>query len=249
MYYWANKQERSNAAIKHTKDMQIRFATEIKDAITATKVYSINSDFSKGFGETAPKLIVEVSDSVKAITDYSVDGKIAVLNFASYRNPGGGFIKGSSAQEECLCHDSFLYNVLHSNTLSEFYEYNELHLNDGLYSNRALYTPRVYFESANKFIDVITCASPNWSYASRNCTMEANKAALRDRIKFIINVAEDNNVDLLIAGAFGCGVFKQDATYVANCFKENLGKSIITTVVFPIPDEYNFKKMYDVLMC
>ena len=37
---------------------------------------------------------------------------ICALNFASYKNPGGKFMDGSSAQEECLCHESILYEVL-----------------------------------------------------------------------------------------------------------------------------------------
>ena len=35
--------------------------------------------------------------------------RLAALNFASFKNPGGMYMEGSSAQEESLCHYSILY--------------------------------------------------------------------------------------------------------------------------------------------
>ena len=40
--------------------------------------------------------------------------RVAVHNFASATNPGGGVTKGSTAQEECLCRCSALYEMLNT---------------------------------------------------------------------------------------------------------------------------------------
>ena len=243
--YWVNKNQRANAAIVHTAKMEHHFKNEIQECIKNTKIY--NSDCSFHHGKICEEKIEIVDmDSVSAIDIYH-NGKTAVLNFASYKNPGGMFIKGSKAQEECLCHESFLYNVLKEQ--KEYYDWNNNHKNKALYLNRALYSENILFFKEDKtfYCDVITCAAPNKFAAQKyqNVTNTENYQILASRIEFILKIAMDNHVDTLILGAFGCGVFGQDPIEVATLFKKYLKKyPYFSKVIFAIPNgnNDNFKK-------
>ena len=57
------------------------------------------------------KIIVSTKRTFEAAAGYAGQ-KVAVHNFASATNPGGGVTRGSSAQEECLCRCSDLYFCL-----------------------------------------------------------------------------------------------------------------------------------------
>ena len=50
-----------------------------------------------------------------------------------------------------------------------------------------------------------------------------------------MQTAQDNHIDTLIAGAFGCGVFGQDAEQVANLFKQMSKKTSIKKIVYALP--------------
>ena len=165
----------------------------------------------------------------------------AVLNFSAYKNPGGMFINGSKAQEECLCHESFLYNVLKEFQL-EFYDWNSRHKNKALYLNRGLFSKGVWFFRGDSHVEccVITCAAPNKSAAQKyqNVSEKENIEVLQSRIKFVLDMAKVNNVDTLILGAYGCGVFGQSPTEVAEIFRECLNtshKNCFSKVIFAIP--------------
>lgn len=71
------------------------------------------------------------------------EDRVGVLNFASAKNPGGGFLGGAQAQEESLARSSSLYITLtQARITSGFYNYHR-HGERGVYSHRMIYSPRV----------------------------------------------------------------------------------------------------------
>lgn len=249
--YWNNKDERARIALIHTNEMENKYRNEILDCVKNTCLFN---DFKvKTITDLhRQQIIVDDLDSVSAIFKYA-EGRTAVLNFSSYKNPGGMFINGSKAQEECLCHESFLYNVL-KEFQSSFYDWNNQHKNKALYLNRGLYSPDVVFEHNGKIkkCDVITCAAPNKSAAQKyqNVSDKENSDVLKSRIEFIMQMALNKKVDTLILGAYGCGVFGQDAKEVATIFKECIQYSNANKVIFAIPNGKdgnlkNFEKIFN----
>lgn len=240
--YWDDKAKRSKQAKQHTQKMEECYFREIPCVEFHTKTYS--EDFICKKTDTCnTEIIIEDTDTVTAILNASnkYSGEFpTALNFSSYKYPGGLFIEGSKAQEECLCHESFLYNVL--SRFPEFYKWNNEHKNKALYLNRALYTPEVIFTRGENsaICNIITCAAPNKSAAHQYCnvTDAENTKVLRDRIRFILDIAAENQVQTLILGAYGCGVFGQDPTEVASIFKEYLSTThkCFKHVIFAIPN-------------
>ena len=237
-------------AQNHTDKMERLYSNEIQKSILTTQVFGV--EFTRGeiLGNKA-EFILEKSCTQESVLKHANGKKLAVLNFASYRHAGGGFLNGSMAQEEAICHASFLYNVLRS--FPDYYEWNEANYNMGLYMNRALYSPDVYFfdGDGNKYVtvDVITCAAPNRSVMLKDgrFSEEQNESILRDRIRFIRDICDFNNVDILIAGAFGCGVFAQKPENVASLFVELFSDTKVRQIIFAVPPDRNYEAFEKVL--
>ena len=234
--YWNEKNMRAKTAQEHTEEMQRKYAEQIRSSIEKTVVYSEVPSYE---GNTIPGFVMEDLDSAAAVMKYWKEGKTAVLNFASFKEPGGKFIEGSKAQEECLCHESYLYNVLRSFD-DTYYAENRTMKNKALYKNRALYSPKILFErkAEHAWCDVITCAAPNKTAAQKYCHVSdaENRRALEERIDLVIAIANEHKVDTLILGAFGCGVFGQDPKEVAEVFRAALNRPMhLQHVVFAIP--------------
>lgn len=243
-HYWANASDRAQKAKQWAEKMRKEHLSEIAHSVRHSLIRNEeNTGYPRlrRYSDTIIRL--ESLDSVSAVLKYTdQSSKTAVLNFASYKEPGGMFLQGSKAQEECLCHESTLYNVLREFD-STYYARNRKALNKALYQNVALYSPDVYFERGESFVkcDVITCAAPNFTIASSiyGVSREENTAVLKSRIKFILHVAAAQQVDTLILGAFGAGVFGQDAKEVAEITMELLKyyNGVFKKVVFAVIDE------------
>lgn len=235
---WNKKEERSAQAETHTKNMNKWFSKEIRDCVVQSTLYGYPDRQPAPIRQKgSPKISFLNTDTVSTFY-LQEDGKnITILNFASYKNPGGKFLEGSSAQEEMLCHTSFLYNVLLGHR--DYYEWNNQHKNKALYTNRAIFSPNVLFFQTKPIrnANVITCASPNKGVALRygQATETENKEALKERIRFIHRIAAEQNTEILILGAFGCGVFRQNPTETAELFQEEFKESPIPEIIFAVP--------------
>lgn len=153
-------------------------------------------------------------------------GTATVLNFASAKSPGGGFLQGALAQEESLARSSGLYHCLRT---SEMYDYH-VDQKDPIYSDWIIYTPRVPVITNNdgqllkkpSLVDFITCAAPNATALQSKNDKRDLKEILEKRIKKILSVALLQDSQHLILGAWGCGVFGNDPKLVSGLFHKLL---------------------------
>lgn len=230
--------------IDHVNEMEDQHRYDIHMSVGYGKEY--RGEFDTSYRKLGtPVIKVYKSDVVEAVNNVADEVGTAVLNFASYNNPGGRFMSSSMAQEEALCWSGTLYNVLRKYE-DTYYARNVAKKNRGLYTDAALYNPFVWV--GKKRVAVITCAAPNKSllYRYGSFSEEQNSKALESRIKYVLDVAEDNNVSTLFLGAWGCGVFKQNPHEVARLFKKYLQSGVygFNEVHFPITknDEYEVFK-------
>ena len=140
-----------------------------------------------------PEVTVLDASATQAILDngrgYAQFCDMAVLAFASFTNPGGGYIQGYLGQEATLCADSYLYNVLDKQR-KWYGENRRRNINCELYRNRALVVPAVRFDRnhVHAYADVIVAAAPNVKRARQEYRVsdDALLDALRDRIRFVL---------------------------------------------------------------
>lgn len=200
-------------------------------------------------GNKDTTILLEATDTISSAIRHKNE-KCTILNFASYKNPGGGFMKDMLAQEEAICYCTNLYDTLLEN--QEWYNAHAKTLHGGYYTNESLFSKNITVlasapgnlmaEDECFTVDVLTCAAPNWTRTLRyGCdSIENASAATTTRIYYVMAVLAEQKCETLILGAFGCGVFKNDPNLVAQTFKNLLYDyypGIFKKVVFAIPDE------------
>ncbi len=185
--------------------------------------------------------VLSMKRTFQAARPYAQAGKrVCALNFASSVSPGGGVTRGTQAQEESLCRISTLYPALASNSAKAFYSKHWEMIRAGQMrrENRddCIYTPGVVVlcedggderplpVQEHYTVDVITCAAPDLrqtddgsAYAPGQQELEA---LLVKRWRRILALAASKGAEVLILGAFGCGVFANPPRLVAKAFEQ-----------------------------
>ncbi|WP_338541916.1 TIGR02452 family protein [Paenibacillus tundrae] len=184
--------------------------------------------------------------AARLVTDEQLQD-VVCLNFASAKNPGGGFLGGSQAQEESLARATGLYPCIVQ--MTEMYEHNRK-LRTCLYSDHMIYSPEVPVirDDQDRLLVKPYCAAFITAPAVNAGVVRAREEAddqviesvMKQRIRYILDVAIAHGHRTIVLGAFGCGVFRNDPVQVAKFFHDVLvqehDREAFERIVFAIFD-------------
>ena len=233
--YYKIESKENQMPVQTKIDIKQDMEQSIKDSILITP--SEGQELLKQYGERYSSLenqsqltiIVENISTVDAIRKLVLEGKekIGVLNFASAKNPGGGFLNGAKAQEESLAASSTLYRTLIVH--EEYYRENRK-CNSMIYTNHAIYSPDVVFFRDGSFrlaepvkASVLTLPAVNMGQViQKGEDVETARQAMKQRMKLALAIFANEGAENLVLGAYGCGVFRNEPKDVAIWWKELL---------------------------
>lgn len=201
-------------------------------------------------GGRATRFAVTDESSITAALRCHHDGGavLGVLDFASARSAGGGYLNGAKAQEEDLCRCSALHTCLLR--APDFYTAHRTSA-DLRYSHRVISAPcvpvfrdeRYQLLPASVPVTFIVSAAPNTGQLAQRAPelLPEVPALLTERVERVLAVAVQSGVDDLVLGAWGCGVFGNSPAVVAHAFATQLRSggrfaSAFDRVVFAVYD-------------
>jgi len=164
-------------------------------------------------------------------------GKLGILNFASAKKPGGGFLTGAQAQEESIARSSALYPTLMTSTARNFYTLHNKDAKGGFYSHAMVYSPGVvvFRDDGGGWqepftIDVLTSPAVNagvirkspWAKSNEKGTEEKIVKTMKERMGRILFLFEREGAKRIVLGSFGTGVFQNNVDVVARLWAELL---------------------------
>lgn len=216
---------RANANVSHDLGARIELLK------TGTRYYPADSHLST-WSASHPQHVTPTPVQISILEKSTIEGaralsstltsqgladKIGLLNFASAKNPGGGFINGAQAQEESLARSSTLYASLMTSSAQQFYTSHKCDPQAGYYSHAMIYSPGVVFFRNDDGswtepleADVLVSAAVNAGVARRTGEdAEAQiEAVMRERMARVLFLFSEQGVRNVVLGSFGTGVFR-----------------------------------------
>lgn len=234
------------------RGIKIDFQTEYHYALENTQHYTPEAleDLIINYENNANTIITVTEETTlqAAYRLIALENKTQTLalNFASAKNPGGGFLGGSQAQEESLARSSGLYPCISQK--QAMYTYNKKNYSKGYYSDHMLYSPKVPVlrndngELLEKpyLCSIITAPAVNAGVVNKDKQnhQEEIYTVMFKRTEKVLNLAVYYQQKHLILGAWGCGVFQNNPAIIAKIFYQHLavGKfaNAFESIVFAI---------------
>lgn len=248
------------------KGTDIDFAAELASCVAGTRFYSPD-DLEALHQQVLSQPAAHASTAFELVNETTLMGAarlvnsgkyrgVCVLNFASAKNPGGGFLGGAQAQEESLARSSGLYTSLLE--CRSYYAYHRAQYSS-LYSDRMIYSPACpvlrtddgRWLDAPYLVDFLTSPAPNAGAIAKNepQNLVLIPAILHARMGKMLALAAHQGCKALILGAWGCGAFRNDPELVSSVFWEYLNPKgsywgRFQTVLFSVLDTSPTQAIY-----
>lgn len=160
-----------------------------------------------------------------------------MLNMASRKKPGGGVKSGAMAQEEELARRS---NLMRGLPLSAYPLDNE----DFIYTFGVTFFKDKNYSRIEPFrCDVVTMAAANLNENETEPHVDVPNYVdlMKRKVENIVHTPMViGSCKNLVLSAFGCGVFKNNPTFVANLFAQVISKGTsYDKIVFAILNDHN----------
>ncbi|MCD8025535.1 MAG: TIGR02452 family protein [Clostridiales bacterium] len=250
------------------REAQVFLPDDIESLRTSSEPSVINDEnIMQGvdcyFGcENADALVLAKKEYQNLKKNGETAPQILVLNLASAAQPGGQTEKGAAAQEEDLCRRTSLLLSLKSENAKKYYEYNKAR-KTRMGSDAIILSPyvEVVKDTSSETLDapfpisVISCGAPMIRLGPEGMSQQEYEEMLFKRIQGILLVAASKKYRHLILGAFGCGVYGNDAALVSDLFARAIcsftygGKScrqLFASIKFAVlckpGKDYNYKE-------
>jgi uncharacterized protein (TIGR02452 family) len=225
----------------------VRIADAVREAVAGTREYPPEHALPAPRAGTATTRFSVANESAvdtgRRLAERHED--VLVLNFASAKNPGGGFLGGARAQEESLARASALYACLVGRAM---YEHHRA-AHDAAYTSWMIHSPRVpvFRDERGMLLDtpyrasMLTAPAPNAKVVLERAPHRADELLriMRQRIVRVLAIAQLHGHRALVLGAWGCGVFGNDPRAVARAFHDELHGSFagaFDEIVFAVMD-------------
>ena len=198
---------REIAAKKHVSVMKAVFGAETQASIEGTRVIEAGYAPEVEIPEDAEPTAISFASGNAVTAVFQAEKPVAVLDPASYRYAGGGYLRGWKGPEEDLCDEGNLFAILEAQQKA-YYGPNKQSASGELYTSRALAIPDVVFTRQGEIVkaSVAAVAAPNRARAlDRNRSERECDLAMAERVDAALRILASFGAKTVVVPAFGFG--------------------------------------------